>query len=92
MCLIMNINNSQAQTDWPVITNTNKPWTRWWWEGSAVTAKDLTINLEQYQQAGLGGVEITPIYGIKGHEKEFIPFLSKSWMEMLSHTLKESKG
>jgi len=91
MCLMMSINFLQAQIDWPQITNTNKPWTRWWWEGSAVTAKDLTINLEQYQQAGLGGVEITPIYGIKGHEKEFIPFLSKPWMEMLSHTLKESK-
>lgn len=91
MCLVMSINFLQAQVEWPQITNTNKPWTRWWWEGNAVNAKDLTLNLEQYQQAGLGGVEITPIYGIKGREKEFIPFLSKSWMEMLSHTLKESK-
>jgi hypothetical protein len=76
---------------WPLITQTNKPWTRWWWQGSAVNNKDLTWNLEQYQQAGLGGVEITPIYGIYGYEKQFIQFLSPQWMQVFDHTLKESK-
>lgn len=80
-----------AQVQWPQVTNTMKPWTRWWWEGSAVNAKDLTWNLEQYRAAGLGGVEITPIYGIKGAEKQFIPFLSAQWMEVIQHTLSESK-
>ncbi|HET6994428.1 MAG TPA: glycosyl hydrolase, partial [Chitinophagaceae bacterium] len=82
---------TNAQIKWPAITNTTKPWTRWWWEGSAVNKKDLTWNLEQYQKAGLGGVEITPIYGVYGHEKEFIDFLSPQWMQMLVHTLNESK-
>jgi hypothetical protein len=80
-----------AQISWPPITNTTKPWTRWWWEGSAVNTKDLTRNLTQFQQAGLGGVEITPIYGVYGHEKEFIPFLTPQWMQMFDHTLAESK-
>ena len=53
--------------------------------------KDLTWNLEQYQKAGLGGVEITPIYGVDGYEKQFIDFLSPQWMQMLVHTLNESK-
>jgi len=44
-----------------------------------------------YQQAGLGGLEITPIYGVHGHETEFINFLSDKWMEMLQHTLSEAK-
>ena len=83
---------SFAQTlQWPAVTPTTKPWTRWWWEGSAVNKTDLTWNLEQYQKAGLGGVEITPIYGIHGAEAQFIPFLSKQWMDMLQHTLNESK-
>lgn len=82
---------SNAQVKWPAITNTTKPWTRWWWEGSAVNKKDLTVNLEQFQQAGIGGVEITPIYGIHGYEKQFINFLSPAWMQMLDHTLSESK-
>jgi hypothetical protein len=82
---------SFAQLQWPSVTNTAKPWTRWWWEGSAVNKKDLTWNLEQYQKAGLGGVEITPIYGIHGYEKEFIDFLSPQWLEVFKHTLNESK-
>ncbi len=83
--------SAQSQIKWPVITQTNKPWTRWWWHGSAVNNKDLTWNLELYQQAGLGGVEITPIYGVYGYEKQFIQFLSPQWMQLFDHTLKESK-
>ena len=82
---------THAQVKWPVITQTAKPWTRWWWEGNAVNKKDLTWNLEQYQEAGLGGVELTPIYGVYGYEKQFIDFLSPQWMQMFAHTLKEAK-
>ena len=81
----------KAQLTWPTVTNVTKPWTRWWWEGSAVNKADLTWNLEQYQKAGLGGVELTPIYGVEGYEKQFINFLSPQWMQMLEHTLKEAK-
>ncbi|MEO6720043.1 MAG: glycosyl hydrolase [Ferruginibacter sp.] len=80
-----------AQTKWPTITNQTKPWTRWWWQGSAVNKKDLSFNLEQYKAAGLGGVELTPIYGVHGYENQFTPFLSEQWMEMFGHVLKESK-
>jgi alpha-L-rhamnosidase len=82
---------NHAQIKWPAITKTTKPWTRWWWEGSAVNKKDLTWNLEQYQKAGLGGVELTPIYGVYGYEKQFINFLSPEWMAMFDHTLAEAK-
>ena len=81
----------QAQPKWPTITRQTKPWTRWWWMGSAVNDKDLTRLLEQYQRAGLGGVEITPIYGVKGAETEFINFLSPTWMDRLAHTLTEAQ-
>ena len=46
-----------------------RPATRWWWLGSAVDATNLTYNLEEYAKAGLGGVEITPIYGVQGNDK-----------------------
>lgn len=82
---------SMAQISWPAITHQAKPWARWWWEGSAVNEKDLTWNMEKYQAAGLGGMEITPIYGVKGHESEFITYLSPKWMDMLQYTLKEAK-
>lgn len=80
-----------AQPKWPVITQQAKPWTRWWWMGSAVNPGDLTYLMEQYQKAGLGGVEITPIYGVKGAEEQFINFLSPKWLDMLGHTLKEGQ-
>ena len=89
-CLFSTLSVS-AQVNWPAVTPTTKPWTRWWWEGSAVTKPDLTWNLEQYQKAGLGGVEITPIYGIHGYEKQFINFLSPQWLDVFRHTLTESK-
>lgn len=83
--------NISAQIQWPAITKTTKPWTRWWWEGSSVDKPDLTAAMQLYQQAGLGGLEITPIYGVKGVEDKFIDFLSPKWMEMLLHTLAEAK-
>jgi hypothetical protein len=83
--------NTGAQIKWPAVTQQTKPWTRWWWEGSAVNKKDLTWNLEQYKAAGLGGVELTPIYGVYGYEKQFIDFLSPAWMNVFDHTLNEAK-
>ncbi len=80
-----------AQPVWPAMTQQAKPWTRWWWMGSAVNNADLTRLLTEYQKAGLGGVEITPIYGVKGAEKQFINFLSPRWMDRLAHTLTTAK-
>ncbi|HJZ55011.1 MAG TPA: glycosyl hydrolase, partial [Gemmataceae bacterium] len=76
---------------WPATTAAQRPWTRWWWLGSAVDRENLTRSLEQFKQAGIGGVEICPIYGAKGSEDKFIDFLSPKWMEMLAHTTAEAK-
>lgn len=83
--------SSIGQIKWPAITQESKPWARWWWEGSSVDKKNLTANLQDYHDAGLGGMEITPIYGVEGYEKQFIDFLSPEWMQLLDHTLKEAK-
>lgn len=76
---------------WPAITRENKPWTRWWWPGSAVDKASLTQQLEKIAAAGLGGVEITPIYGARGYEERYIDFISPKWMEMLEHAANEGK-
>jgi len=76
---------------WPSTTNETHPWTRWWWHGSAVNAEDLTSNMEQLHEAGFGGLEITPIYGVKGFEDQDLSFESSEWMDMFEHTLKEGK-
>ena len=76
---------------WPEITRENKPWTRWWWPGSAVDRASLTAQLEQLAAAGIGGVEITPIYGAKGQESRYLGFLSPDWLAMLEHTGREAR-
>lgn len=77
--------------EWPAVTRQTKPWTRWWWMGSIVDANDLTTEMQKYAEAGLGGLEITPIYGVKGCEDRFIDYLTPRWMEVLEHTLKEAR-
>jgi len=79
------------QPGWPESTNETKPWTRWWWHGSALTKEGITAELEAYKKAGLGGVEITPIYGVMGYEDKFVDYLTPQWMELLMHTLKEGE-
>ncbi len=88
---LLTVISLQAQIKWPAITQQTKPWTRWWWQGSAVDKPNLTSLMQQYKEAGLGGLEITPIYGVKGAEDKFIDFLSPKWVEMLQHTLNEGK-
>lgn len=75
---------------WPEVTTEAKPAARWWWMGSAVDKENLTRNLELYGAAGMGTMEITPIYGVKGNEAKDIPFLSSGWMQMLRHTESEA--
>ncbi|MBD2757298.1 glycosyl hydrolase [Spirosoma validum] len=72
------------------LAQTSRPWTYWWWMGSAVNEADITRQLEQFAGAGLGGVHIIPIYGVRGYEKQFIPFLSDRWLAVFAHTVREA--
>jgi len=84
--------NLSAQNPWPKTTETAKPWTRWWWMGSAVDEKGLDKQLTTLSRAGFGGVEIVPIYGAKGFENKYINYLSPEWMKMLQFTTNEAKS
>ena len=77
-------------TLWPEPTFESKPWTRWWWPGSGVDQKNLTSQLQQFHEAGIGGVEICPIYGAKGYETRDLPFLAKEWTAAYAHTAHET--
>ncbi|MCB0568578.1 MAG: hypothetical protein KDC66_02390 [Phaeodactylibacter sp.] len=94
-CLVTHISgcSQPAETvlEWPEVKPEAKPWSRWWWQGSSVTREGLTAELEAYQKAGLGGLELTPIYGVIGEEVHFIDYLSPRWMEMLEYTLQEAE-
>ena len=73
---------TQAQ-QWPKPLPEAKAGTRWWWMGSAVDKENLWWNLSEYAKAGIGAVEITPLYGVQGNEKNELPFLSPEWMQAL---------
>ena len=75
-----------SDTGWPAVTSESKPWTRWWWLGSAVDKDNLTYNITELGKAGIGGTEITPIYGVQKGDDKYIDYLSPKWMSMLAHT------
>jgi len=81
--LLFQFVNANAQN-----ISTAKPWTYWWWMGSAVNKADITAQLEYFSKSGVGGVHIIPIYGVKGYEKENISFLSPQWLEVMQHTIR----
>lgn len=83
--------DKQSELDLPVETKECRPWTYWWWMGNAVDKQNLSYLLETYNKAGIGGVHIIPIYGVKGYEDKFIDYLSTEWLEMLEFTVAEAE-
>jgi hypothetical protein len=79
-----------APLAWPELTRDNKPWTRWWWLGSAVDKPNLTAQIDELAKAGFGGVEVTVIYGAKGADSAYIPYLTPKWVDMIAHTATEA--
>ncbi len=75
---------ASAQQQWPDVTPEMRPGTRWWWHGSAVEAGRIDTLISQYAQAGIGTVEITPIYGVQGNQSNNLTYLSTPWMQALS--------
>src|SRR4026207_1448007 len=84
--------NLYSQINRSVVTQQTKPWTRWWWMGSAVDEAGIKKQLTQLAAVGFGGVEIVPIYGAKGFENKYIRYLSPQWMKMLDYTVQQAKA
>ncbi|HEX4167485.1 MAG TPA: glycosyl hydrolase [Bryobacteraceae bacterium] len=69
---------------------------RWWWFGAAVEKEELRHELSVMKAAGIGGVEIQPVYplelddparGIKNR-----PFLSPEFLDALSFAAKTARS
>jgi hypothetical protein len=80
----------EREQTWPAQTVSAKPWTRWWWPASAGRQGEHHEAARAFAAAGIGGVEITPIYGARGAEARYLDFLSPQWMDMLDHTTREA--
>ncbi len=90
--LVLLLQNAYTQTNKSTINSEVKPWTRWWWMGSAVDEDGIKKQLTQLAAVGFGGVEIVPIYGAKGFEKNYINYLSPQWMKMLDYSVAQAKA
>jgi hypothetical protein len=77
--------------EWQRSSAAFRPWTYWWWMGSAVDRANITRELTQFRAAGFGGAHIIPIYGAKGWEERYLRYLSPAWMEMLDHAVSEAE-
>lgn len=87
---LLPLSHALKAQNWIPIPQEAKPYTRWWWMGSAVDSIGLDHHLTAFAKVGIGGVEITPIYGVRGNDSNDIPFLSSQWMRMLQYV--ETRG
>ncbi len=92
----------EEELQWPEARLEAKPGARWWWLGSAVDEDNLAWAMQEYASHGIGALEITPIYGVKGNNAnraadgslitgKNIPYLSDRWMEMLRFTQEQGR-
>ena len=70
----------------------HRPWTRWWWMGNATTPAEISTHLNAFHAAGIGGVEISPIYGVTGDEARYVEYLSPQWVALLAHTITHARA
>ncbi len=66
-----------------------RPHTRWWWMGNAALEEDITWQLEQMREQGIGGVEqitMQPVY-----RKGNVPYLSDRFFELVKHAIEEAR-
>ncbi len=67
-----------------------RPYTYWFWPASAVTEQELTWELQQMYEQGMGGVLINSAFG-PIYEKGAIPFLSDDHLKMIRHAVLTAK-
>ncbi|HTD95423.1 MAG TPA: glycosyl hydrolase, partial [Edaphobacter sp.] len=65
-----------------------KPMMRWWWFGPAVVKPELEKELHTMQKAGIGGVEIQPVYPLMLDDEskgiKNLPYLSPGFLSAVT--------
>ena len=67
-------------------------WTRWWWLGSAITENDITAELTSLQNAGFGGVEISPSYAPDAPGYTPADYLSPMFEQRFRHAVRTARA
>lgn len=75
--------------------SSTRPMTRWWWFGGAMTPEEITRELTMMRDAGLGGVELQPVYPLAVDNPSLgirnIRYFTAGWFGLLRHTLRETQ-
>ena len=73
-----------------------RPMTRWWWYGGGVTEAGVNRDLMQMREAGIGGVEIQPVYPLSADDPGQgiinVPFFSDRWYELLAYAVSRGRS
>ena len=68
---------------------------RWWWFGPAVTRPELERELRVMKSAGIGGVEIQPVYPLELDDPQAhfhnLPYLSDEFLDDVGFTSRTAK-
>jgi hypothetical protein len=68
---------------------------RWWWFGSAVTEQELARELRVMKAAGVGGVEIQPVYPVAlddpAHQFKNLPYISGEFLDRVRFTSQQAR-
>ncbi len=70
-----------------------RPLTRWWWFGGAITPQEITRELTLMRDAGLGGIELQPVYPVAVDAElgmRNTPYFTDAWFDLLRHVSRES--
>jgi hypothetical protein len=77
---------------WPVVQHPEtRPWTWWWWHGAAADKENITQELEAFQKAGFGGVNVVCPLSVKDDNAPKVKFLSKEYADLIAHTVGEAR-
>jgi hypothetical protein len=72
-----------------------RPLTRWWWFGGAITPEEITRELTLMREAGIGGVELQPVYPLEVDDPHRgirnTRYFSEEFNELLRHTVRETR-
>jgi hypothetical protein len=71
-----------------------RPLTRWWWFGGAITREEITRELTFMRDAGIGGVELQPVYPVAVDVPPLgirnTPYFTGAWFDLVRHAARES--
>ncbi len=88
------INYTDLKNGFTIIPNDAKLRAYWWWLNSMATKESITRDLEEMKDKGFGGALIfdagSSWYHVANKTKAGPVFLSKEWLELLAHAVKEA--